>query len=159
MKKLNKKEREVIAVVKETLLCESLMRLPDSLYEEIVRLLHFFRYSISEKDIFFLSMSLMKVHQRICDFCNTEVLQAEMYRKFVVAVVGEFLFGVYHTRKLSTEEMESTFLFEEVVTSLQEGDVKVSFDAKESFAVRFFQLLQEMRSVERQFLQYRKLRW
>ncbi len=158
--RLSNQEKEIISLVKDTLCCESLHTLPDFVYEEVVLLLRFFQYKITEQDVFFFSMSLLKVNQRICDFCNVSSLQASMYRKYAIAVVGEFLWGVYHARKTSTEDIENDgFPFEEVVTLLQEGDVKVSFDAKESSVVRFFKLLKEMRSIENHFLQYRKLRW
>lgn len=150
---MNKVEKDVIKKLESQL---ELHDLTHEFYKNMIGILKNFKYKISEKDCFPLCISIMKVKQNILNYCNITAIPVESLVKFSEMVCGDFLFQKYCVGQLKVDDLDLS----NVITSLSEGDVKVTFDSNASDSVKLEILLKNMIAMESgDFDCYKKLRW
>lgn len=148
-----KKEEEIILFLADKLEAHAL---PISFYEMVMIRLVNMSYKLSKKDRFALCISVLKMKENALNYCNITAIPKELYQKVAEMVCGDFLWTKFSSGTLDMDSID----FSGAITSLTEGDVKVSFGETSSDSDKFSALLQSMMSMEGGGLSsYRKLKW
>lgn len=130
--------------------------LSEPFYEAVLKRLVSFGYELKEDDSWMICFAMQKVENHIKSSCNTVSVPDGLFQIAVDRTCGEFLFAKKQTGQLEIADLDLTG----AVTSISEGDVKVSFANGSTDEDRFNQLLNNMMtSGEGDFVCYRRIKW
>lgn len=133
--------------------------IPVEFYKMVVNILRDFKYKLSNKDEFALAMSILRVKERVLSYCNINILPYNILPKVAVMACGDFMFLKKRLGVLEIGELDFSSGSNNI-TSLTEGDLKVSFDVSLSESSNFDKLLNSMINLESgEFDCYRRLKW
>ncbi len=150
---LNKTHRDIALFLADKL---ELHGFPLSFYEMLIARIVNTGYVLTKKEEFALCLSVLKMKEAVLNYCNTKEVPKEVYQKFADMICGDFLYTKQQTGSLTLGDLD----FSGAITSLAEGDVKVTFAENSSDSDKLSAWLQSMMSWKSGGLScYRKLRW
>ena len=131
------------------------------MYEDIVKRLESFGYTVAEADTWPLNFTMDKVSKSIIDECGVYdrtidemVIPDGLTNTVVDMVVGEFL---YYKKQSGALE---GFNLDQAIKSVKTGDTTVTFSEKDSDASRFDHLVHTLIAGNRgELASYRKIKW
>lgn len=128
----------------------------DSFFRSVLERLISFNYILKEDDAWVISFCIIKVENRIKNFCNISEVPHELNEIAVDMVIGEFLLALKNTGKLEINELD----LNGTITSIKEGDTQVNFDTNTSDESKIDYLINYLlNSKEGDLICFRKIRW
>ncbi len=148
MAMINEMVIEIKALVNDT-------SISDVFIENVLKRLETFNYVLLDSDIFLIAFSIQKVVSNIKNTCNINLLPEGLESIAIDRVCGEVLFS-----KKQTGQIDSTFLSEDLISSISIGGTSVSYAKAQSPDERLNSLISYLiNKGEEEFVSFRKLTW
>ncbi len=127
----------------------------DLFIENILKRLETLNYTIVDSDNFVIAFSIDKVIRNIKNICNISTIPTGLESTAIDRVCGDVLFS-----KKQTGQIDSTFLSEELISSISIGGTSVSYAKAQSPDERLNSLISYLiNKGEEEFVSFRKLTW